>query len=40
MRTKKNKTLKQKHRKFKTVTRHKIDEIKMFSVYVEKLKVM
>jgi len=32
--------LRQKHRQIKTVTLHKIDEIKMFSVYVEKLKVM
>jgi len=36
----KNETLRQKNRKFKTVTHHKIDEIKMFSVHVEKLKVM
>jgi len=28
--------LTQKHREFKTVTHHKINEIKMFSVYVEK----
>jgi len=36
----KNKTPRQKHRKSKTVMRRMIDGIKMFSVYVKKLKVM